>query len=59
MLLVQLLFGNVLIWPYGAPNDISRGVRPLIFLNSKLKIDTSDTTRDGSTAEKAWKLVKK
>ena len=35
------------------------GVRPVVSLGSKLKIDTSDTTRDGSTSAKAWKIIKK
>ena len=36
----------------------SLGVRPLVSLSPTLQIDTSDTTRDGSTSKKAWQLIK-
>lgn len=34
----------------------SGGVRPLVSLNSTLEIDMSDTTKDGSSPEKAWQI---
>lgn len=34
------------------------GVRPVVSLNSSIKIDLSDTTIDGSSSDKAWKLTK-
>lgn len=48
---------NHLYWSYGSyGNEISRGIRPVVTLNSNVELDTSDTTRDGSQIEKAWKL---
>ncbi len=47
---------------YNSSGDLGAGcsgVRPIVSLGSKLKIDTTDTTRDGSTSAKAWKLNKK
>ena len=41
------------------PNKFPNAIRPIVSLGSKLKIDTTDTTRDGSTSAKAWKLNKK
>lgn len=41
------------------PNKFPNAIRPIVSLGSKLKIDTTDTTRDGSTSAKAWKLIKK
>ena len=35
------------------------GVIPLVSLGSMLQIDSSDTSRDGSTSAKAWKIIKK
>ena len=37
----------------------SYGVRPLVSLGSMLQIDSSDTSRDGSRSDKAWKIIKK
>ena len=34
------------------------GVSPLVSLSSTLRVDISDTSRDGSTAAKAWKIIK-
>lgn len=34
----------------------SGGVRPLVSLSSTLEIDVSDTTKDGSSPEKAWRI---
>ena len=57
------LSGNVGVRDFGDLNDITNscycGVRPLVSLGSMLKIDTSDTARDGSTSAKAWKIIKK
>ena len=44
---------------YGDTNSRSIGVRPLVSLGSMLQIDSSDTSRDGSTSAKAWKIIKK
>ena len=41
------------------PNKFPDAIRPIVSLGSNLKIDTTDTTRDGSTSAKAWKLNKK
>ena len=43
----------------GGSYNCGCGVRPLVSLDSMIKIDTSDISRDGSTAAKAWKLVRK
>ena len=51
--------GANLYSPGGGAGMGRYGVRPLVSLNATLQIDTNDTTRDGSTAEKAWKLIKK
>ena len=34
------------------------GVRPVVTLNSSIKVDVSDTTSDGTSASTAWKLTK-
>ena len=34
------------------------GVRPVVTLNSSIKVDVSDTTSDGTSAFTAWKLTK-
>ena len=44
---------------YGNTGSNSFGVCPLVSLGSMLQIDTSDTSRDGSTSAKAWKIIKK
>ena len=44
---------------YGDTDSRSIGVRPLVSLGSMLQIDSSDTSRDGSTSAKAWKIIKK
>ena len=41
----------------GSTYSISRGVRPLVSLSSMLRVDITDEHRDGSSREKAWKLV--
>ena len=40
----------------GTGNSGSYGVRPVITLNAGTKIDTTDTSTDGTTAAKAWIL---
>ena len=34
------------------------GIRPVVVLGSSLLINVDDTFRDGSSAEKAWSLIK-
>ena len=63
--LSMFLSGNEKVFSYflhhsnGYKPSVSYGVRPLISLNSAVTIDVDDTTRDGSTVAKAWKLIKK
>lgn len=40
----------------GEEKDMSMGIRPVIFLDSNIEIDINDTSRNGSSAETAWKL---
>ena len=40
-------------------DSCGEGVIPLVSLGSMLQIDSSDTSRDGSTSAKAWKIIKK
>ena len=42
---------------YGFEYCYSYGVRPLVSLSSMLQVDITDENRDGSSPEKAWKLV--
>ena len=42
----------------GDTHGNSLGVRPVVSLSSTLQIDTNAEGRDGTTAEKAWKLKK-
>ena len=44
---------------FGYTDSYGPGVRPLVSLGSMLQIDSSDTSRDGSTSAKAWKIIKK
>ena len=39
--------------------NLGYGVRPLVTLNSSLQVDRTDLSNDGSSADKAWKIVKK
>ena len=48
-----------LYYVYGFSNSDNKGIRPIVSLGSKLEIDTTDSSRDGSIPEKAWKLIKK
>lgn len=36
----------------------SDGLRPVVVLNSMFEVDNNDIERDGSSAEKAWKIIK-
>ena len=42
---------------YGSEYCDSYGVRPLVSLSSMLQVDITDEQRDGSSPEKAWKIV--
>ena len=48
--------GDYLYSSYGRGNTPSYRVRPVVSLKSDIQIDNSDSTRDGSSAELAWKL---
>ena len=50
---------NCLYISHGSMRSNSLGVCPLVSLGSMLQIDSSDTSRDGSTSAKAWKIIKK
>ena len=50
---------NRLYYSDGSKNGISNGVRPLVSLSATLQVDKTDTTKDGSTAAKSWKIIKK
>ena len=50
---------NCLYISHGSTRSNSLGVCPLVSLGSMLQIDSSDTSRDGSTSAKAWKIIKK
>ena len=54
-----LVAEDSLYFSFGGTSDNRRGVRPLVSLGSMLQIDSSDTSRDGSTSAKAWKIIKK
>lgn len=45
---------NSTYYQYGG----AAGVRPVVTLNSSIKVDVSDTTSDGTSASTAWKLTK-
>ena len=55
----SLVNADVLGYSHGSTGSCSNGVRPLVSLGSMLQIDSSDTSRDGSTSAKAWKIIKK
>ena len=45
---------NSTYYQYGG----AAGVRPVVTLNSSIKVDVSDTTSDGTSVSTAWKLTK-
>ena len=42
----------------GEDKDMIMGIRPVVVLGSSSLINVDDTSRDGSSAEKAWSLIK-
>ena len=42
----------------GVEKDMAMGIRPVVLLSSSSEIDVNDTSKDGSSAEKAWSLIK-
>ena len=42
----------------GEEKDMAMGIRPVVLLSSSSEIDVNDTSKDGSSAEKAWSLIK-
>lgn len=42
----------------GEDKDMNMGIRPVVVLGSSSLINVDDTSRDGSSAEKAWSLIK-
>lgn len=42
----------------GEDKDMTMGIRPVVVLGSSSLINVDDTSRDGSSAEKAWSLIK-
>ena len=55
----SLVSASNLLNSSGSAYSYSNRIRPIVSLNSTIKIDTSDVTKDGSTPEKAWELIKK
>ena len=54
----RLYYEETSLVVYTVPASYCYGVRPLVSLSPTLEIDTSAGTRDGSSAEMAWKLKK-
>jgi len=48
--------GHTLYYSANTTSSNSYRVRPVVTLNSGITVDTTDTTKDGSTASLAWKL---
>lgn len=42
----------------GEEKEMNMGIRPVVVLGSSSMINVDDTSRDGSSAEKAWSLIK-
>ena len=42
----------------GSMSYLNTGIRPVVLLSSSSEIDVNDTSKDGSSAEKAWSLIK-